>query len=197
MREGAAVLVHTPVLRRLVIYMTLSTATVSVVLSGAVVLFEEGLDVSGSWYGLSMAVYGLGTTAGLAWAGNRTWRVGLPRVAAVMAPVYAASNLLGVVALEPWLLGVGWLIWGVAYGPELVLAEVLLVQSVPEAVRGRAWGAYAVLALLGSSAGYAVAGPLLEWLGPRATLAWMSPVLLALALLWIAPVRQPAGAAAA
>lgn len=192
MRDGVSVLLRTPVLRRLVLYMSAETAVVAVVLAGAVVWFEEGLDVSGSWYGISMALYGIGTTLGLAWAGSRSWRIGLPRVAALMAPIYAASNLLGVVALEPWLLGVGWLIWGIAYGPELVLAELLLVHSVPEVVRGRAWGAYAVIALLSSAAGYALAGPLLEWLGPRATLAWMSPALLALAVLWIVPIRAPA-----
>ena len=95
--------------------------------------------------------------------------------------------VIGVVAFEPWLLPIGWLIWGVAMGPELVLGEVLVVESVPEAAGGRAFAAMAVLTMIGMAAGYGVAGPLMEAIGARATIAWTSLGILALALLWIGP----------
>lgn len=189
MREGVAILVRTPVVRRFVAYTAGSMVAISVVLASAIVWFEERLAVSGSWYGLSMAAYGIGTTLGLAWAGGRSWKISLPRLLVFVAPIYAASNLLGVVALEPWLLGVGWLVWGVAYGPEMVLGELLVVRSVPEVLRGRAFAAYAVVVLLGSATGYALAGPLLEAFGPRATIAWTSVALLVLGALWLIPSR--------
>lgn len=192
MRDGVAILVRTPVVRRLVAYTAGSMIAIAVVLASAIVWFEERLGVSGSWYGVSMASYGIGTTLGLAWAGGRSWHVPLPRLLVCVAPIYAAGNLLGVVALEPWLLGLGWFVWGVAYGPELVLGELLVVQSVPEVLRGRAFAAYAVIVLLGSAAGYALAGPLLETIGPRATIAWTSAALLVLGALWLVPIRPAA-----
>ena len=75
-------------------------------------------------------------------------------------------------------------------GPELVLGEVLVVESVPEAVRGRAFAAMAVLTMIGMAAGYGVAGPLMEAIGARATIAWTSLGILALALLWIGPALR-------
>lgn len=187
MREGVSILVRTPVVRRYVGYMAASAMAVAVVLASAVVWFEERLAVSGSWYGVSMALYGIGTTIGLAWAGGRSWHVALPKLLVGVAPVYAAANLVGVVAFEPWLLGVGWFVWGIAYGPEIVIGELLVVRSIPEVLRGRALAAYAVIALLGSAAGYGLAGPLLETIGPRATIAWMSAALLVLGAVWLVP----------
>lgn len=48
-----------------------------------------------------------------------------------------------------------------------------------------------VLLMLGLAAGYGVAGPMLEWIGPRATIAWTSLAVVALGLLWIGPVLRP------
>src|SRR5215204_7627956 len=73
---------------------------------------------------------------------------------------------------------------------DLVLGEVLVVESVPETVRGRAFAAMAVLTMLGMAAGYGVAGPMIEAIGARATIAWTSLGILALALLWVGPARR-------
>ena len=75
-------------------------------------------------------------------------------------------------------------------GPELVLGEVLVVESVPEDVRGRAFAAMAVLTMLGMAVGYGVAGPMVEAIGARATIAWTAVAILALALLWIGPALR-------
>jgi MFS family permease len=194
MEEGLAILAKTPVVRRLMAYSAASMVVIAIAMASAIVWFEERLDVAGSWYGLSIAAYGVGSTVGLAWAGGRTFRRPLAVLLVVAAPVYAASNLLGVLTLEPWLLPVSWLLWGVATGPEYVVGEVLVVRSVPEGLRGRAFAAIAVIMLLSAAIGYGIAGVMLELLGPRATTASMSFALLALGLMWIGPAarsRQP------
>ncbi|MET0325641.1 MAG: MFS transporter, partial [Ilumatobacteraceae bacterium] len=181
----------TRTLRRLMAYWVLAMAAVAVVMAAAVVWFEETLAVSGAWYGLSIAAYGVGSTLGLAWAGGRRFHLPLAAILLISAPIYAASSLIGVVALVPWLLPLGWLVWGVAMGPEMVIGEMLVVESVPEETRGRAFAAMGVLLMLGLAAGYGIAGPLLEWIGPRATIAWTSLALLGLGLMWIGPVLRP------
>jgi MFS family permease len=190
MLEGVRVLLATPIVRRLIFYWTVVMATVAIVMAAAIEWFEVDRGVADAWYGLSIAAYGIGSTAGLAWAGSRTFRLPLTVILIISAPIYAAASVLGVVAFEPWLLPLGWLIWGVAMGPELVLGEVLVVESVPETVRGRAFAAMAVLTMLGMAAGYGAAGPMIEAIGARATIAWTSLGILALALLWIGPARR-------
>ena len=190
MREGLAILVETPVVRRLIAYSAASMVVIAIAMASAIVWFEEQLEVAGSWYGLSIAAYGIGSTIGLAWAGSRTFRRPLAVLLVVAAPVYAVCNVLGVVALEAWLLPVSWLLWGIAYGPEYVLGEVLVVRAVPELLRGRAFAAMAVILLLSSAIGYGIAGVMLEWIGPRATTASMSIALLALGLMWVGPAAR-------
>ena len=190
MLDGVRILLRPPMVRRLIGYWTLVMATVAIVMAAAIVWFEEVLEVPDAWYGLSIACYGIGATLGLVWAGSRTFRLSLAAILVVSAPVYVLSSLLGVVALIPWLLPLGWLIWGFAMGPEMVLGEVLVVESVPDAARGRAFAAMAVLTMLGMAAGYGIAGPLIESIGARATIGWTSAAILLLALLWIGPASR-------
>jgi MFS family permease len=174
----------------LVVYSALSMVVIAVSMAAAIVWFEERLGVDGVWYGVSIATYGIGSTIGLAWAGSRTFHHSLAVLLVIAAPIYAACNLLGVLALEPWLLPVSWLLWGVAYGPEYVLGEVLLVGAVPEVLRGRAYAAFAVILLLASAVGYGIAGAMLEAIGPRATTALMSVAMIALGLMWVGPAAR-------
>ena len=160
-------------------------------MAAAIVWFEEDLGVADAWYGMSVAAYGIGCHARPG-VGRRAAASACPlaTILVISAPVYAASCALGVVALEPWLLPLGWLVWGVAMGPELVLGELLVVESVPEDVRGRAFAAMAVLTMIGMAVGYGVAGPMVEAIGARATIAWTAVVILTLAVLWIGPARR-------
>jgi hypothetical protein len=190
MRDGLAILVGTPVVRRLVAYSAASMVAIAIAMASAIVWFEEELGVDGLWYGLSIAAYGIGSTIGLAWAGGRTFHRPLAVLLVVAAPVYAACNLFGVLAFETWLLPVGWLLWGIACGPEYVLGEVMIVGAVPEGLRGRAFATFAVILLLSSAVGYGIAGVMLESFGPRTTTASVSVLLLALGLMWVGPAAR-------
>ncbi len=196
MLEGVRVLLGTRLVRRLILYWTIVMATVAIVMAAAIVWFEEDLGVADAWYGISVAAYGIGATLGLGWAGGRSFRLPLATILVISAPIYAVTCAMGVVALQPWLLPLGWLLWGIAMGPELVLGEVLVVESVPEDVRGRAFAAMAVLTMLGMAVGYGVAGPMVEAIGARATIAWTAVAILALALLWVGPALRGRGASA-
>lgn len=191
MLAGITVLATTRTLRRLMAYWAMAMAAVAIVMAAAVVWFEETLDVSGAWYGLSIAAYGIGSTLGLVWAGGRQFRLPLATILLISAPVYAASSAIGVAAVVPWLLPLGWFVWGAAMGPEMVIGEMLVVESVPEETRGRAFAAMGVLLMLGLAVGYGIAGPMIETIGPRATIAWTSIALLGLGLLWIGPALRP------
>jgi NRE family putative nickel resistance protein-like MFS transporter len=192
MLDGVRILFATRMVARLIVYWSIVMATVAIVMAAAIVWFAEDLGVSDAWYGLSIAAYGSGATLGLVWAGGRTFRLSLATILVISAPVYALCSALGVVATVPWLLPLGWLLWGFAMGPEMVLGEVLVVESVPEALRGRAFAAMAVLTMVGMAVGYGVAGPMIETIGARATIFWTSVVILSLGLLWIGPAwREP------
>lgn len=192
MLAGIGLLMGTPVVRRLIGYWSVVMTAIAIVMAAALVWFEETLGVAGAWYGISIAAYGVGSTLGLAWAGGRSFRLPLAVILMISAPLYAASSVLGIVAETPWLLPIGWLVWGIAMGPELVLGELLVVRSVPDALRGRAFAAMGVLMTLGAAGGYGLAGLLIEWLGPRVTIACTSAAILSLGLLWIGPARDPA-----
>ena len=107
MLDGVRVLLGTRLVRRLILYWTIVMATVAVVMAAAIIWFEEDLGVADAWYGISVAAYGIGATLGLGWAGGRRFRLSLATILVISAPIYAASCVMGVVALEPWLLPSG------------------------------------------------------------------------------------------
>ena len=189
---GMAIAVRLSGVRRLVLYWSVFMAAVAVVMAAAVVWFERELAVSEVWYGLAISAYGIGAAVGTAWAGGRSFSWSLPRVLLVAAPVYAVFCGLGVVFAVPWLLPLGWLCWGIALGPEMVLGEVFFVSRVPEERLGRAFAGVGVANTIGMAAGYAIAGPALELWGPRAVVLSVAVFILLLGLLWVRPAIEGA-----
>ena len=195
--SGMAIVARTPFVRRLCAYWMVSTLAIAMAMAAAAVWFEDTLDAGDYWYGLSIAGYGIGSAlATLAFGGRRfTWP--LPRVLVAAAPVYAASALLGVVAHQPWLMVIGWAVWGVAFGPEIVRAEPEFVRRIDAANLGRAYAGLGVAITLGSAAGYAVVGPIIDAYGPRVATAAAAVVIIAGGAMWLAPAeygRRSAGA---
>ena len=92
---------------------------------------------------------------------------------------------------------IGWAVWGVAFGPEIVRAEPEFVRRIDPANLGRAYAGLGVAITLGSAAGYAVVGPIIDAYGPRVATAAAAVVIIAGGVMWLAPAeygRRPAGA---
>jgi MFS family permease len=190
---GMAIAVRIRGVRRLVLYWSLGMATVAIVMAAAIVWFERSLAVDEIWYGLAISAYGIGAAIGAAWAGGRSFSWPLPRVLLVTAPIYAAFCGVGVLFAVPWLLPLGWLCWGIALGPEMVLGELFFVHRVPEESLGRAFAGVGVANTVGMAAGYAIAGPALELWGPRSVVLAVAAFILLLGLvLWLRPAMEGA-----
>ena len=188
--RGARSILSAPGLGRFVFYMVLVMASVGIVQAAALVWFERDLEVGGYWYGLAIAGYGLGTILGLVWAGQRSFRWPLPRIALTAAPVYAIACGISAVVEQPWMLPLGWLLWGVALGPEVVTSELFVVGSVPESGRGRAYATIGLALTIGSAIGFAVSGPLLESYDAGPVIIGTSALVLATGLLWLSPTLR-------
>lgn len=190
---GMAIAIRLPGVRRLVLYWSIVMATVAVVMAAAVVWFERELAVDEIWYGLAISAYGIGAAIGAAWAGGRSFSWPLPRVLLVASPVYAVFCGFGVLFEVPWLLPIGWLCWGIALGPEMVLGELFFVRRVPEESLGRAFAGVGVANTIGMAVGYTIAGPALELWGARAVVLGVAAFILLMGvLMWLRPALQGA-----
>lgn len=190
---GMAIAVRIRGVRRLVLYWSLGMSAVAIVMAAAIVWFERSLAVDEIWYGLAISAYGIGAAIGAAWAGGRSFSWPLPRVLLVVAPIYAAFCGVGVLFAVPWLLPLGWLCWGIALGPEMVLGELFFVRRVPEESLGRAFAGVGVANTVGMAAGYAIAGPALELWGPRSVVLGVAAFILVLGVvLWLRPAMEGA-----
>ena len=188
---GMAIAVRIRGVRRLVLYWSLGMSAVAIVMAAAIVWFERSLAVDEIWYGLAISAYGIGAAIGAAWAGGRSFSWPLPRVLLVVAPIYAAFCGVGVLFAVPWLLPLGWLCWGIALGPEMVLGELFFVRRVPEESLGRAFAGVGVANTVGMAAGYAIAGPALELWGPRSVVLGVAAFILVLGVvLWLRPAME-------
>ena len=185
--RGARAILAAPGLSRFVLYISLVMASVGIVQAGALVWFERDLEVGGYWYGLSIAGYGFGTILGLLWAGARGFSWPLPRIALAATPIYAIACGVSAVIEQPWILPIGWLLWGVALGPEVVVSELFIVGSVPEAGRGRAYATIGLALTVGSAIGFAVSGPLLESFDARWVIIGTAGLVLVTGLIWLGP----------
>lgn len=190
---GMAVVARTPFVRRLALYWMLSMVTVAMAMAAAVVWFEDTLDAAEYWYGLSVSGFGIGAAAATLVFGGRRFRVSLPVLLLVATPVYAATCAAGVAFEVPWLFPIGWLLWGIALGPEIVRAEPEFVQRIDGASLGRAYAGLGVAITLGTAAGYAIAGVLLDRVGARTTTYVTALAILGVGCMWIGPARRREG----
>jgi MFS family permease len=192
--RGLSIVATTPYVRRIVVWWTASVAMVALAMASAAVWYDETLQAGDYWYGLAVSAYGIGAAVGTLIAGGHTFRWPLPRILLVATPCYAFTAVLGVLAETPWLIPLGWLLWGIAFGPEVVRSETEFVERVAAESRGRAYAGVGVALMLGLASGYAIAGPLLEQFGPRTTTFLTALGILAVATIWIGPARRPPAA---
>lgn len=188
--RGMGLVTRTPGVRRYTLYLSTVMGTVGLLMASAVVWLERDLEVSGAWFGIAVAGYGIGSVVGLGWAGGRQFRWPLPKVLVVATPIYAVCCGISAAIEAPWMLPIGWFLWGLAMGPELVLGELFFVSRFTEAQRGRAFAVLGVANTAGMAAGYVIAGPLLEQFNGRWVILGNAVLVCALIGFWIGPSLQ-------
>lgn len=190
---GMSVVMTTPFVRRLVLYWVLSLVTVAVAMAACAVWYEDTLRLPEYWYGISVSAYGVGAAGATLVFGGRQFQMSLPAVLLAAAPVYALTCALCVAAPVPWLFPMGWLLWGIALGPEIVRAEPEFVKRINPSSLGRAYAGLGVALTLGLALGYLVAGPLLDRFGARTTTLVAAVAIVAIGAMWLGPAVRHEG----
>jgi MFS family permease len=92
-----------------------------------------------------------------------------PIAFAVGAGVVAGSGIMA--GLSPWFVGVlvSIFVMGIGDGTQLVSQQGITQRRTPDAVRSRVSAAIDAIAHISLGVSYAVAGPVVAWLGPRGT----------------------------
>lgn len=183
---------------RLIVYWTVTMASVAMVMVTGIVWYAEdlGRGPNNPWYGFAVGAYGIGSLIGLVWAGGRQFRLPLPAILVRAIPIYAVFVVIAVAWDSPWLMLISWFGWGVALGPELVLGETSIVSAIADDQRGRVSAMQLVFVQLGMAVGYAVGGPLVDLIGARPTNLVVAAMTLAFLAMWIGPWRRSRGSAA-
>ncbi len=112
------------------------------------------------------------------------------RLLALGIVVLIASDLLLAVAQGPWIGLAGVVLWGLHFGLTQGVLATLVVDSVPEPLRGTAFGVFSLLSGLALVASGALGGLVWGIWGP-ATLFWLATLaaVLSLGMAWRLPPR--------
>lgn len=154
----------------------LNTIGAPIVLIATVILRRQA--VSPAVIGLTLACFAVGSLLGAALVKPLHSRlrpgVLLLGVVAVEAPLVAALGL----PWGPWWIGSLLLAAGVGIPALQVLVDVLILRQVPDERRGRVVAAVITLFGIGMPVGSALAGVLLQYLGPSGAMLVLGSVLL-------------------
>ena len=125
-------------------------------------------DVGSVGYGLLVAVWGLGMIGGAWWAGRALKERQEPMALLIGSLVTAAG--LAICAVLPWfwLILVSSIAAGGGHGLQNVARQGIVQRRSPDTVRSRVFAAVEAIANVAFIASLAVAGPLVEEIGPRA-----------------------------
>lgn len=190
---GMRTVLRTPGVRRLLLHTTFALAAVGLVIASALVFYERDLGVDSYWFGLAIGGYGIGSACGLALSGSHSFSLPLPRIILLATPMYAIACAAGAAVEWPALMPISWFVWGLAFGPEMVVSEIFLVGQIPEDQRGRAFAGMGVATALGMAAGSFLAAPLLHMFSARQVIAGTGAAILIGSLLWVRPAIQGDG----
>ncbi|OMH27071.1 hypothetical protein BKD30_04065 [Tersicoccus phoenicis] len=115
--------------------------------------YLDGLDhAPPGAYGYAIAVYSVGALAGLWFAGIADWKRYSLRVILVVANLVYGLLVVLSVAVPAWeVLALAWLLWGVAFGPEDVVADARVSAVVPDRWLGRVYAWWSIVSKLGSA----------------------------------------------
>lgn len=166
-REASVFVWRNPVLRTLLLSMTLSIAFLSVDNVALVFLVRDTLDGGPAAYGLALSGFGVGMLLG---SGAMIWRT--PRAAGalyVFALVLTGSGTL-LTGLAPGLLAAVLFqaIAGIGNSCENAGTDTVIQEHAPPEMLGRVFGLVGSMAYAGAGIAAAIGGPLLDLTSPRA-----------------------------
>jgi MFS family permease len=162
---GLRFVATTPGPRALVLALFVAVSFAAIDNVALVFLVSEELHGSAAEFGFTQAAFGIGMLAA-----SSLLTIGRGSAVALLVGGLAlcASGMIAT-ALLPTILAVAiaQAIAGVGNGAEHVGTDTLVQRLTPRHLLGRAFGAVATAAQLGSAIAYAMAGPLIGALGPR------------------------------
>ncbi len=163
---------------------------VSALITTAVVYLARLPGSPDGAFGLAVAGYSTGAVLGLLVAGTIEWQVPL-RVLLWRSMVVYGLVCLASVGLPRWeVLALGWLAWGIAFGPEEIVSDVVTVQRSPDHLLGRTYAGLGVLEMGGDAVGAMLGGLAAQFIDPRT-------VIIAVGLTYLGPIALVFRAAAA
>ncbi|HEX6130591.1 MAG TPA: MFS transporter, partial [Actinomycetota bacterium] len=187
-----------PVLRRITVAFTIMVAFIGLVMVSdlpLVELFARDASETGRFYGFLIAAWGLGSTVG-ALAGRVI--TGGTAFRWLVATNLGFAVMMALVGVSPWF----WPVLAFTFlnggcdAMSIVAIRGIQQRRSPDAVRSRVMASTDALWNLGVAFGYAAAGPLVAWLGPR-TLYVAAGLGALVGTAILAPLwRAPAGEAA-
>ena len=141
-----------------------SSIFAGVAVATAIVVAVPYLDAAKSSppgaYGWALTAYAAGSLAGIAIAGLVRWRLPLGVLLIRMNVVYGACCALGIVTGNWWMIAVSWLLWGVSYGPEEVVADARVARETSPNMLGRIYASWSFVTKVAAGLGYVSAGAL-------------------------------------
>jgi MFS family permease len=156
-----------PLLRALVIGLTIFVAFASLDNVALIFLVTGPLQAESGTYGVLMACFGAGMLAASLTLTlvRRAFRPGPLLLAAVI--MESAGLALTGLAPSPVVAAAGQFLVGAGNSMDLVAIDTLVQRTVPRPLLGRVFGAVGTAAQLGAGIAYLAAGPLIAAAGPR------------------------------
>ena len=165
LREGAAYTAHNPVVRGMLTFWFLSIAAVPITTLPMLEYLTHGLGHDYTAFGIATSVYAAGCVIS-SWlsaklgVGTGTGRVRITKRGWMCISGLGYGAVCLSMGLHPalWAVLVLWFIWGMFYGPEEVLGQVLFADAIDEHMRGRVYSFMGVVFSLAGMIGYLITG---------------------------------------
>lgn len=118
----------------------------------AVPYLDELDNAPSGAYGYAIAAYSAGALAGLWFAGIANWDRYNLRIILIMGNLVYGLLVILSVAVPAWeVFALAWLLWGIAFGPEDVVADTRVAAAVPDQWLGRVYASWSIVSKLGSA----------------------------------------------
>ena len=165
LREGAAYTAHNPVVRGMLTFWFLSIAAVPITTLPMLEYLTRDLGHDYTAFGIATSVYAAGCVIS-SWlsaklgVGTGTGRVRITKRGWMCISGLGYGAVCLSMGLRPalWAVLVLWFIWGMFYGPEEVLGQVLFADAIDEHMRGRVYSFMGVVFSLAGMVGYLITG---------------------------------------